>query len=210
MQACGTRGHDRRHLLGSAGVGLESAVVGEDRVLGERLVVQRVLTVGIDDVLREPVEAVAFPCPLEYEVELVDALGAGGLCHREIVDDAGKGAVGGIAVGLEPEDEHAANAGVEVLLHIDEELLVPMRILALGVRDKHIDQGVDRRDVAAVDERVVRGRGQDVLLIAQVDYLHVIAIVLQKRRRCTEQLARRVGEDHVAVHLHNLVGHETV
>lgn len=69
----------------------------------------------------------------------------------------GRGAVGGIAVGLEPEDEHTANAGVEVLLHIDEELLVPVRVLALGVRDEHIDQGVDGRDVAAVDKRVVGG-----------------------------------------------------
>ena len=84
-------------------------------------------------------------------------LGAVGLGHREVVDDAGKGAVGGIAVGLEPEDEHTANAGVEVLLHIDEELLVPVRVLALGVRDEHIDQGVDGRDVAAVDKRVVGG-----------------------------------------------------
>ena len=151
MQTRGTRGDNSRHLLGGTGVCLEGAIVGEDGVLGKRFVVERVLAVGVDDVLREPIEAVALPRPLEDEVELVDALGAVGLGHRQVVDDTGKGAVGGIAVGLEPKDEHAANAGVEVLLHIDEELLVPMRILALGVRDKHIDQGVDRRDVAAVD-----------------------------------------------------------
>ena len=49
-----------------------------------------------------------------------------------------------------------------------------------------------------------------MLLVAQVDDLDVIAIVLQKGSGCTEQLARRVGENHVTVHLHDLVGHETV
>ena len=49
-----------------------------------------------------------------------------------------------------------------------------------------------------------------MLLVAQVDDLHVIAVLLQKGGRCTEQLARRVGEDHIAVHLHDLVGHEAV
>ena len=186
LQTSGTRGHDRRHLLGGTGVCLEGTIVGEDGILGKRLVVERVLAVGVDDVLREPIEAVALPRPLEDEVELVDALGAVGLGHRQVVDDTGKGAVRGIAVGLEPEDEHAANAGVEVLLHIDEELLVAACVLALGVRDEHIDQGVDGRDVTAVDERVVRGRGQNVLLVAQVDYLHVVAVLLQKRRRCAE------------------------
>ena len=49
-----------------------------------------------------------------------------------------------------------------------------------------------------------------MLLVAQVDDLHLIAVFLQKGGRCAEKLARRIGEDHVAVHLHDLVGHESV